>query len=148
MPTTPNAPNHALQRTRAAVTPAASGLRLAPATQRSRQPRGSLSLRSLGVTLRLGYERRVFPSTPSMTRHLLRAEFLAVSPAGQAGPRRSRAVSSGFGGASASHGFGVPFACVSTQNVTPNHALQPTAPRVTVAAILRSYPSRACHIFS
>ena len=41
-------PNHALQRTRAAVTPAASGLRLAPAAQRSRQPRGSLSLGSLG----------------------------------------------------------------------------------------------------
>ncbi len=32
-------------------TPAASGLRLAPTTQRSRQPRGSLSLRSLGVSL-------------------------------------------------------------------------------------------------
>ena len=42
-------PNHALQRTRAAVTPAASSLRLSPPTQRSRQPRGSLSLRSLGV---------------------------------------------------------------------------------------------------
>ena len=41
-------PNHALQRTRAAVTPAASGLRLSPTAQRSRQPRGSLSLRSLG----------------------------------------------------------------------------------------------------
>ena len=46
-------PNHALQRTRAAVTPAASGLRLAPATQRSRQPRGSLSLGSLGVLAHL-----------------------------------------------------------------------------------------------
>ena len=45
-------PNHALQRTRAAVTPDASGLRLAPTTQRSRQPRGSLSLRSLGVATR------------------------------------------------------------------------------------------------
>ena len=43
-------PNHALQRTGAAVTPAASSLRLAPTTQRSRQPRGSLSLRSLGVS--------------------------------------------------------------------------------------------------
>ena len=43
-------PNHALQRTRAAVTPAASGLRLSPATQRSRQPRGSLSLGSLAVS--------------------------------------------------------------------------------------------------
>ena len=42
-------PNHALQRTRAAVTPAASGPPPSPpATQRSRQPRGSLSLRSLG----------------------------------------------------------------------------------------------------
>ena len=45
-------PNHALQRTRAAVTPAASDLRLAPTTQRSRQPRGSLSLGSLGVATR------------------------------------------------------------------------------------------------
>ena len=41
-------PNHALQRTRAAVTPAASGLRLSPTAQRSRQPRRSLSLGSLG----------------------------------------------------------------------------------------------------
>ena len=30
----------------------------------------------------------------------------------------------------------------------PNHALQPTAPRVTVAAILRSCPSRPSHIIS
>ena len=44
-----NAPNHALQRTGAAVTPAASCLRLSPTTQRSRQPRPSLSLWSLGV---------------------------------------------------------------------------------------------------
>ena len=42
-------PNHALQRTGAAVTPAASCLRLSPTTQRSRQPRPSLSLGSLGV---------------------------------------------------------------------------------------------------
>ena len=41
--------NHALQRTGAAVTPAASCLRLSPAAQRSRQPRRSLSLGSLGV---------------------------------------------------------------------------------------------------
>ena len=41
-------PNHALQRTGAAVTPAASCLRLSPTTQRSRQPRPSLSLGSLG----------------------------------------------------------------------------------------------------
>ena len=46
-------PNHALQRTRAAVTPAASSLPPSPpATQRSRQPRGSLSLGSLGVATR------------------------------------------------------------------------------------------------
>ena len=41
--------NHALQRTRAAVTPAASGLRLSPATQAARRAPRSLSLRSLGV---------------------------------------------------------------------------------------------------
>ena len=45
-------PNHALQRTGAAVTPAASGLRLSPTTQRSRQPRPSLSLGSLAVFAR------------------------------------------------------------------------------------------------
>ena len=45
-------PNHALQRTGAAVTPAASCLRLSPAAQRSRQPRPSLSLGSLGVSTR------------------------------------------------------------------------------------------------
>ena len=48
--TKPATPNHALQRTGAAVTPAASSLRLSPATQRSRQPRPSLSLGSLGPT--------------------------------------------------------------------------------------------------
>ena len=42
-------PNLALQRTGAAVTPAASCLRLSPTAQRSRQPRRSLSLGSLGV---------------------------------------------------------------------------------------------------
>ena len=52
IPTTAT-PNHALQRTRAAVTPAASGLRLSPAAQRSRQPRGSLSLGSLAVATRI-----------------------------------------------------------------------------------------------
>jgi len=41
-------PNHALQRTGAAVTPAASAAALPPAMQRSRQPRPSLSLGSLG----------------------------------------------------------------------------------------------------
>ena len=40
--------NHALQRTAPRVTVAASSLRLSPAAQRSRQPRGSLSLGSLG----------------------------------------------------------------------------------------------------
>ena len=45
-------PNHVLQRTAPRVTPAASCLRLSPTTQRSRQPRGSLSLRSLGVATR------------------------------------------------------------------------------------------------
>ena len=46
-------PNHALQRTGAAVTPAASATAFPPTTQRSRQPRRSLSLRSLGVSSRL-----------------------------------------------------------------------------------------------
>ena len=41
-------PNHALQRTGAAVTPAASAAAFPPTTQRSRQPRRSLSLGSLG----------------------------------------------------------------------------------------------------
>ncbi len=42
-------PNHALQRTGAAVTAPASCLHLSPATQGPRQPRPSLSLGSLGV---------------------------------------------------------------------------------------------------
>ena len=45
-------PNHALQRTGAAVTPAASAAAFPPAVQRSRQPRRSLSLGSLGVATR------------------------------------------------------------------------------------------------
>ena len=48
IPQTAATPNHALQRTGAAVTPAASCRRLSPTTQRSRQPRPSLSLGSLG----------------------------------------------------------------------------------------------------
>ena len=43
------APNHALQRTGAAVTPAASAAAFPPTVQRLRQPRRSLSLGSLGV---------------------------------------------------------------------------------------------------
>ena len=46
-------PNHALQRTRLRVMPRASFLRLSPTTQRSRQPRPSLSLGSLGDSARL-----------------------------------------------------------------------------------------------
>ena len=46
-------PNHALQRTRVSVTPAASCLRLSPATQQSRPSRVSLSLRSLGAFERI-----------------------------------------------------------------------------------------------
>ena len=49
----PETPNHALQRTRPAVTPAASCLRLSPTAQRSRQPGESLSLGSLGVATRI-----------------------------------------------------------------------------------------------
>ena len=46
-------PNHALQRTRSAVTLAASSHRLSPAMQPARQLRESLSLGSLGVSSRL-----------------------------------------------------------------------------------------------
>jgi hypothetical protein len=46
-------PNQALQRTGAAVTPAASAAAFPPTTQRSRQPRRSLSLGSLGVATRV-----------------------------------------------------------------------------------------------
>ena len=46
-------PNTALQRTRAAVTPAASSLRLSPTTQQSRPSRVSLSLGPLGVATRV-----------------------------------------------------------------------------------------------
>ena len=53
VPNRTETPNLALQRTGAAVTPAASAAAFPPATQRSRQPRRSLSLRSLAVTERL-----------------------------------------------------------------------------------------------
>jgi len=46
-------PNPTLQRTAPAVTLAASGLRLSPATQPARQPPQSLSLGSLGVSSRI-----------------------------------------------------------------------------------------------
>ena len=49
----PETPNHALQRTGAAVTAPASCLRLSPAAQGPRQPRRSLSLGSLGVMNRI-----------------------------------------------------------------------------------------------
>jgi len=48
----PMTPEQALQRTGAAVKPAASCLRLSPTAQRSRQPRRSLSLGSLGDATR------------------------------------------------------------------------------------------------
>jgi hypothetical protein len=51
--TMPTSPNHALQRTRGSVTPAASSLRLSPTTQQSRPSRVSLSLGSLGASARL-----------------------------------------------------------------------------------------------
>ena len=44
--------NHALQRTRSAVTLAASSLRLSPTTQPARQLREPLSLASLGHSIR------------------------------------------------------------------------------------------------
>ena len=57
-------PNHALQRTGAAVTPAASSLRLSPTAQQSRQPRPSLSLGSLGVATRVVFNETFFPIFP------------------------------------------------------------------------------------
>ena len=51
--TTAATPNHALQRTGAAVPAPASSRRLSPPTQGPRQPRPSLSLGSLGVATRL-----------------------------------------------------------------------------------------------
>ena len=57
-----------------------------------------------------------------------------MSPAGLGGRFLCSAASSGLGGASVEHAFGLQFATVSTQNVTPNYTLQRTAPRVTLAA--------------
>jgi hypothetical protein len=51
--TTDETPNHALQRTRAAVTAPASCPRLSPTAQGPRQPRVSLSLGSLGALAHL-----------------------------------------------------------------------------------------------
>ena len=54
-------PNQALQRTGAAVTPAASAAAFPPATQRSRQPRRSLSLGSFGVATRVVFNDTFLP---------------------------------------------------------------------------------------
>ena len=137
-------PNHALQRTAPRVTvaailawtrpvrswlcPTSVAPFCAPPSQLPRHAPPSLSLGSLGVTPRLVYERRAFPSASSATRHLLRSESLAVSPAGQAGPGRFLAAPSGFDGACQSHRFGLQSANAAMPNVTPNHALQRTAP--------------------
>ena len=67
----PATPNHALQRTATAVTPAASSLRLSSATQRSRQPRGSLSLRSLAVARTMTYT--------SNSKYLIAAFLIATA---------------------------------------------------------------------
>jgi hypothetical protein len=87
---------------------------------------------------RPAHERRIFPSAPSATRYFLRPEFLAGSPAGQAGERRFSADSSGFVGASEWHRLGLQSANVAMQNVTPNQALQRTAPGVTACAAHRA----------
>jgi len=85
---------------------------------------------------------RLYPVSPNSSPSAIGSEFSARSLAGATGPCRQSAASSGFGGASERHGFGVRFAITSTQNVTPNHALQRTAPRVTVAAVSSLDPSR------
>ena len=54
-------PNHALQRTGAAVTPAASAAAFPSAAQRSRQPRPSLSLGSLGHSAPVFFNQRLKP---------------------------------------------------------------------------------------
>ena len=97
----------------------------------------------LGVVRRysaLPMNGRCYPVTPSISPLAMRSEFLSVSPAGPAGPRLQTAASSGFGGASASHRLGVQCAGVLTQNVTPNHALQRTAPCVTAPASAAAFP--------
>ena len=70
----PTTPNQALQRTRSAVTLAASSLRLSPATQPARQLRESLSLGSLGVSSRFFR----FTQNPPM-KYIAPAILLAVS---------------------------------------------------------------------
>ena len=121
-------PNHALQRTAPGVTACAPSRRPAPATfpHRLRRPPQSLSLGSLGDTPRLVSNVAAFPFVPSMTRHLTR--FYVPSPAGQAGFAGSSAASSGFDGAAVSHAFGGQTSTLATPIVTPNHALQRTAP--------------------
>ena len=61
MNATPNAPNHALQRTAPAVTLAASSLRLSAPVQPARQPPQSLSLGSLGVATRVVFNEAFLP---------------------------------------------------------------------------------------
>jgi len=106
-------------------------------------PRSAVA--ELGVVRRYSAHRmngRLYPVSPNSSPSAIGSEFSARSLAGATGPCRQSAASSGFGGASERHGFGVRFAITSTQNVTPNHALQRTAPRVTVAAVSSLDPSR------
>ena len=65
MDATNQTPNHALQRTGAAVTAPASCLRLSPAAQGPRQPRPSLSLGSLGDFAHLIRAMSAFEDIPS-----------------------------------------------------------------------------------
>ena len=67
-------PNHALQRTGASVTPAASAAAFPPATQRSRQPRPSLSLGSLGVATRFVFNETLLPDLS----HFMASSFFPV----------------------------------------------------------------------
>ena len=169
----PTSPNHALQRTAPCVTAPASTTAFPPAMQVPRRPPPSLSLGSLGVAPRLVsnhaslrvYCGPIIPCRP----HALAHSSLTSSPS-TAFWRHPGFTSS------PSLIFSVPVTSpVSTDrrlwsflspmrsadslfwpvvvwavfpnNATPNHALQRTAPRVTVAAISSSGVSRPSDLF-
>ena len=150
----PETPNHALQRTCAAVTPAASAAAFPPAAQRSRQPRRSLSLGSLGAapplvtkhtSFRVCRESKTYSETPGLARvsHTIDPSR-SFSPAPSFPVSVSTATRSwpsiSFMRSEDTRLLPVVVRELAPNNATPNHALQRTAPCVTAPASAAAFP--------
>ena len=149
-------PNHALQRTAPCVTAPASAAAFPPTMQVPRRTPQSLSLGSLGVTPRLVLKHASFKAcresvTYPVTHGLVRVShaisssrsFSSTPPISECAST-DRRFSSFLSPMRSEDTRLLPVVVreISPNNVTPNHALQRTAPRVTVAAISGSNPSR------